>query len=71
MQGIASSPIIEEADATVTVDVSSGMVRNYTIVGELRYATAAWTDNDVARGPYNNVPANDTQYGREYNTTYR
>ncbi|KAL1847264.1 hypothetical protein Daus18300_013999 [Diaporthe australafricana] len=70
MQGIACSRIIEEANATVTVDLSSGMVREYTIVGEPRNATAAWTDNDVARDPYNHVPANETQYGSEYNTTY-
>lgn len=71
MQGITCSPIIEAANATVTVDLSSGMVRSYSIVGEPQNATAAWTDNDVVREPYIPVPANETQYGSEYNTTYR
>ncbi|KAK7698892.1 hypothetical protein SLS64_012102 [Diaporthe eres] len=70
MQGIACSPIIEAANATVIVDLSSGMVRNYSIIGEPQNATAAWTDNDVVREPYIPVPANETQYGSEYNTTY-
>lgn len=71
MQGITCSPIIEAANATVTVDLSSGMVRHYSIIGEPQNATAAWTDNDVVREPYIPVPANETQYGSEYNTTYR
>lgn len=71
MQGITCNPIVEAANATVTFDLSSGVVRNYSIVGEPQNATAAWTDNDVVREPYTPVPANETQYGSEYNTTYR
>lgn len=71
MQGITCSPTIEAANATVTVDLSSGMVKDYSIIGEPQNATAAWLDNDVVREPYIPVPANETQYGSEYNTTYR
>lgn len=71
MQGITCSSIIEEANATVTVDLSSVMVRNYIIVDEPRNAASAWTDNDVVREPYIPVPANETQCGSEYDTTYR
>ena len=71
MQGITCDLIIEAGNATVTVDLSSGVVRNYTIVGEPHNATSACTDNDMVREPHIPMPANETQYGSEYNTTYR
>ncbi|KUI61541.1 hypothetical protein VP1G_08710 [Cytospora mali] len=70
MQGITCSPMIEQANASVTVDLSSGTVRNYTITSEPQDAKGAWTDNNVARDPYTPVPENETMSGWAYNTTY-
>lgn len=50
-QALVCSPVIDQATATVTVDMASGRMQNYTINGTPKNATGAWTDNNVGRAP--------------------
>lgn len=46
---ISCEPIIEQATASVTVDIGTGIVRNYTILDKPKNATGAWSDNYLSR----------------------
>jgi hypothetical protein len=49
VQSVNCTPIIEQADAKVTVDLYSGTVTNYTLLGEPESMSAAWVDKFVER----------------------
>ncbi|RDW58610.1 hypothetical protein BP6252_13086 [Coleophoma cylindrospora] len=70
IQSVTCKPVIQQADALVTVDLSTGTVRNYTITSEPKFAMGAWTDKDVRRSPYASVSESMLYLGSKYNTTY-
>lgn len=43
MTAISCGPHIEEADAIATVDIKTGLIEHYEIIGSLRNATEAWS----------------------------
>ncbi|KAI4718145.1 hypothetical protein E4T48_05640 [Aureobasidium sp. EXF-10727] len=43
MAAISCEPRIEEAEATITVEIDTGLIRDYEITGTLRNPTGAWT----------------------------
>jgi uncharacterized protein YjaZ len=43
ISAISCGPQIEEAEATVTVNIVTGLVENYEITSTMRDATGAWT----------------------------
>ncbi|TID13390.1 hypothetical protein E6O75_ATG11306 [Venturia nashicola] len=49
MQAISCTPVLEQANASATVDLSTGMVLNYTIQDRPINATGAWSDNYLLR----------------------
>lgn len=71
MQAISCVPILEQANASVTVDLRTGLVQNYTILDHPTNATSAWSDSYMLRdrSPDYNGP-NTTAYGAR-NVTVR
>lgn len=49
MQAISCSPVFEQANASVTVQLGTGAVQNYTILDRPTNATGAWSDSYLLR----------------------
>jgi hypothetical protein len=61
-------PIIETADASVTVDPSTGEIQSFNITGSPKVATGAFTDNFIAH----NGSVSDLRSGySKFNVTIR
>lgn len=64
LQAISCTPVLEQANASATVDLRTGMVQNYTILDRPTNATSAWSDSYLLRkrSPDYTGP-NTTMYG--------
>lgn len=61
-------PIIETANASVTVDLASGAVQKYSILDTPKHATSAWNDNYES---HNSTEVNAASFTGHTNVTIR
>jgi len=73
LAAINCTPVIEHANANVSVDVETGVVQEYTILGPPQIATEAWLDSYLRRNVSVDYSDGYTILGRGYgnSSTYR
>ena len=69
MTALNCQPIVETADATVTVDMISGAVQRYSIFDGPNVATSAWSDHYEIHNSTD--PSSDNLYEGQVNVTVR